>query len=110
MSTSECKVGRRAYPNLDSFYRNFTAMRFLRYNSAGLHFQESIVVLNDSAVKNGWDIVIYKIFRPKNGSEYTSNEKKQKKHILQYLNVMAVHLKVLRVRNRSRVIGCWLGL
>ena len=42
-------------PNLTRtpFYRNFTAMRFLRYNSAGLHFQESRVVLNGSAVKNG---------------------------------------------------------
>ena len=43
-------------PNLNPFYRNFTAMRFLPYNSAELHFQESRVVSNDSAFKNGYSL------------------------------------------------------
>ena len=34
--------------------------RFLGYNSPGLHFKDSRVVLNNSAVKNGWDIVFLK--------------------------------------------------
>ena len=46
--------------------------RFLGYNSLGLHFQDSRVVLNDSAVKNGWGIVFTDIFRHKQGS----NERK----------------------------------
>jgi len=57
-------------PNLTPthFTANFTAMRFLRYNSPGLHFQESRVVLNDSSFKNGWGIVFSKSFRHKQGS------------------------------------------
>ena len=47
---------------------------FLGYNSLGLHFQDSGVVLNDSAVKNGWGIVFTNIFRHKQGS----NEQKAK--------------------------------
>ena len=64
-------------PNLTPtrfFYRNFTAMRFLRYNSAGLHFQESRVVQK----RMGYGLFL--IFRHKQAS----NE--QKKHIFQYLN------------------------
>ena len=56
---------------------NFTAMRFLRYNSAGLHFQESRVVLNDSAFKNGWGIVLSNI----SGINRGLMNEKPKKHI-----------------------------
>ena len=53
-------------------------MRFLRYNCTGLHFQESRVVLNDSAFKNRWDRVFSNIFRHKQG---TYERKTEKKHI-----------------------------
>ena len=84
--------------NTSQFYRNFTAMRFLRYNSVGFHFQKSRVVLNDSAVKNGWSIVFSKIFRHKQGS---NEQKTEKKHIFQYLNggTSRLHAKLWTDKN-----------
>ena len=46
------------------------------YNSAGVNFQESRVVLNDSAFKNGWGKVFSKMFRHKQGSNEQKTGKK----------------------------------
>ena len=81
----------------------------LKSNSVGLHFQESRVVLNDSAFKNGWDIDFSKIFRHKQGSNEQKTEKKdrknrknrKKKHIFQYLN------GAIFQNNHSLGATCW---
>jgi hypothetical protein len=70
----------------------------MRYNSAGLRFQESRVVLNESAFKNGWDIVRSTIFMHKQGKTA------EKMHIFQYLNGVAVHFGV-RLRGGPQLIN-----
>ena len=63
---------------------SFRFLGYKLYTSAGLHFQDPKVGLNDSAVKNGWGKVFTNIFRHKQGS----NEQKTENYPTRILKVV----------------------